>query len=133
MGRVEDLGLTRVVVNLWDQRRIVLPTTYTTKPFQNWTRREARVLGSVLLHLDHTTPMGALREEAHRLAQTSPSWDGRALGVQVVDSTPTTMVVRIHASAPDGPRSWNLRCELREGLIAYLHQRATRNVCRKHA
>ena len=122
-GRVEDLGLTHVVVQLWDERRVVLPTTYfTTQPFENWTRREARVLGSVLLHLDHTTPMADVREQTRRIAEASQNWDGIAIGAQVIDTTPTTMIVRIVASAVDGPRSWNLRCELREGLIDYLRQ-----------
>ena len=82
-GRVEDIGLTHVVVQLWDERRVVLPTTYfTTQPFENWTRREARVLGSVLLHLDHTTPMPDVREQTRRIAEASQNWDGIAIGAQ---------------------------------------------------
>jgi hypothetical protein len=30
------------------------------------------------------------------------------------------MVVRVLASASDGPTSWDLRCEIREALIAFL-------------
>jgi small-conductance mechanosensitive channel len=120
-GRIEEMTLTYVVVHLWDERRLVLPTTYFTKnPFQNWTRNETRVLGAVLLHLDYRTPVEMIRTETQRLVEASPLWDQRDWVVQVVDSTPTTMVVRVLASAADAPSSWDLRCELREKLIDFL-------------
>lgn len=123
-GRVEDLSLTHVVVRLWDERRLILPTTYfTTKPFENWTRHEARVLGTVLLHLDHSTPVEQLRAEAMRLAEKSPLWDRRVCAVQVVDTTPQTIVVRVLVSAADGAGAFDLRCELREALIEFLRER----------
>jgi hypothetical protein len=41
-GRVEDITLTYVVLNIWDQRRLILPINYfIEKPFQNWTRTTA--------------------------------------------------------------------------------------------
>lgn len=120
-GRVEELTLTFVVVHLWDERRLVLPTTYFTKtPFENWSRRETRVLGAVVLHVDYRAPVAELRAEARRLVQASPLWDQRDWIFQVVDSTPSTMVVRVLASAADAPSSWDLRCEIREGLIVFL-------------
>lgn len=122
-GRVEELTLTHVVVRLWDERRLVLPTTYfTTTPFQNWTRNEARVLGSVELHVGYNAPMMDLRAEARRIIERSPLWDRRDWVLQVVDSTPWSMIIRVLASAPDGPSSWDLRCDIREGLIKFLHR-----------
>lgn len=120
-GRVEELTLTNVVVRLWDERRLVLPAThFTNTPFQNWTRNEARVLGAVVLHLDYSAPVAELRAEARRIVERSPLWDRREWVLQVVDSTPSTMVVRVLASSADAPSSWDLRCELREQLIEYL-------------
>jgi hypothetical protein len=72
------------VLHLWDERRLVLPTTYFTKtPFQNWTRAESRVLGSVVLHLDYGAPVAELRSEARRLVEASPLWDRRDWVLQV--------------------------------------------------
>jgi small-conductance mechanosensitive channel len=120
-GRVEELTLTHVVLHLWDERRLVLPTSYfTTTPFENWTRTEARVLGSVLLNVDFSVPMEELRAETLRLLEASALWDRVAWVVQVVDSTPTDMVVRVLASSPDASSSWDLRCEIREGLLRWL-------------
>ncbi|WP_326553757.1 mechanosensitive ion channel family protein [Micromonospora sp. NBC_01813] len=122
-GRVEEIRLTYVVVRVWDQRRLILPTSYfTTTPFQNWTRNEAQVLGSVILHLDFTADIDVLRAEAHRIVDASPLWDRREWVVQVVDATETTICIRVLASAADAPSSWDLRCELREGLFEFLRR-----------
>jgi small-conductance mechanosensitive channel len=120
-GRIEEMTLTYVVVHLWDERRLVLPTTYFTKnPFENWTRNETRVIGAVLLHLDYRAPVEELRAEAQRVVEASDLWDRREWVLQVVDSTPWTMVVRVLASAPDAPSAWDLKCEIREKLIRYM-------------
>lgn len=120
-GRVEEITLTYVVLALWDERRLVLPTSwFTTHPFQNWTRTESRVLGEVLLHLDYAVPVEELRAEAGRIVDQSPLWDRRDWVLQVVDSTPSTMVVRVLASAADAPSSWDLRCEIREKLLGWV-------------
>jgi small-conductance mechanosensitive channel len=120
-GWIEELTLTYVVVHLWDERRLVLPTTYfTQKPFQNWTRHEARVLGSVLLHVDYGLPVDPVRAELQRVLEESPLWDRRDWVLQVVDATPTTMVLRALMSSADAPTSWDLRCEVREKLLAFL-------------
>ena len=53
-GRVEEITLTYVVVNIWDQRRLILPITYfIEKPFQNWTRTTAELLGTVFIYADY--------------------------------------------------------------------------------
>ncbi len=120
-GRVEDITLTYVVLALWDERRLVLPTGFfTTTPFENWTRTESRVLGEVLVHLDYSTPVEPLRQAAQRIVEGSPLWDRRDWVLQVVDTTPSTMVVRVLASAADAPSAYDLRCEVREKLIDYL-------------
>ncbi|MEV0457056.1 mechanosensitive ion channel family protein [Catellatospora methionotrophica] len=122
-GRIEELRLTYVVVRLWDERRLVLPTTYfTTTPFQHWTRNDSRVLGASVLYLDHRMPVDALRTEAQRVVEASPLWDRRDWVLQVVDTTETAMVVRVLASADDAAKAYDLRCEIREKLIAYVRE-----------
>lgn len=121
-GRVENLSLTFVVVRLWDERRLVLPTTYfTTQPFENWTRSTAQVTGTVLLHLDYRAPVPELRAETERYVQASPLWDRRSWALQVTDCTDRTVEVRIIVSAADAGRAFDLRCALREHLIGWLN------------
>ena len=120
-GRIEELTLTYVVIRLWDERRLVLPTTYFTQtPFQNWTRHESRVIGSVVLHADYSLPVSPLRQELRRVLEDSPLWDRQDWVLQVVDTTPTTMVLRALMSSADAPSNWDLRCDVREQLLAFL-------------
>lgn len=122
-GRVEELTLTYVVVHLWDERRLVLPTTYfTTQPFQNWTRSSARNLGTVYLYLDYSAPIQALRAEAEKIVAASQHWDRQAWVLQVTDATEQTIQVRVLASASDSGRAFNLRCEIREKLLAFVNE-----------
>ena len=110
-----------MVIRLWDDRMLILPTTWFTEhPFQNWTRHETRVVGETRLHIDHTAELDDLRAETRRIIESSPLWDRHQWVLQMVDATPQTVVVQVQASAADGPSAWDLRCDVREGLIRYL-------------
>jgi small-conductance mechanosensitive channel len=120
-GRVEEINLTNVVVRLWDRRRLILPITYFVEnPFQNWTRSDASITGAVLFYLDYNTPIGQVRQKAEELVKADPLWNEQVFTVQITDTTPTTMVLRVLVSANDAPSAFDLRCHLREGLITYL-------------
>jgi small-conductance mechanosensitive channel len=120
-GRVEEITFTYVVVHIWDDRRLVLPITYFLKtPFQNWTRSSAHLLGSVLLRVDFTVPVGAVREELQRIVERSERWDGRFWNLQVTDVAQGSVELRALVSAPDATTAWDLRCEVREQLLTYL-------------
>jgi small-conductance mechanosensitive channel len=122
-GRIEEITFTYVVVRSWDERRVVLPISYFTQtPFENWTRRQAQVLGTVLLHVDYTAPVDELREELGRIMADTDLWDGRDFGLQATDTKDRTLELRIVASAADAPRAWDLRCLIRERLVDYLVQ-----------
>jgi len=122
-GRIEDITLTYVVVNLWDLRRLVVPITYfIEQPFQNWTRKSAEVIGSVQLHVDYTVPVDALRSELTGILEASRHWNRKVNALQVTDATERTVVVRALASADNASSCWDLRCEVREKLIAFLQQ-----------
>lgn len=120
-GRIEEITLTYVVVRIWDQRRLVLPISYfLEKPFTNWTRTTAEILGTVFLYVDYTTPVDKVREKLEQIAKASPLWDGRVCGLQVTDATEKTLQLRALVSAKDSGTAWDLRCEVREKLVAYL-------------
>jgi small-conductance mechanosensitive channel len=122
-GRVEDITLTYVVVRIWDLRRLVLPITYfIEQPFQNWTRSSADILGTVFLHVDYTMPLEPLRAELTRILDASPRWDRKVNVLQVTDAKAQTLELRALASARDASQAWDLRCEVREGLIAFIQR-----------
>jgi small-conductance mechanosensitive channel len=122
-GRIESITLTFVVVRIWDERRLVVPITYfIDKPFENWTRTSAELLASVMIYVDFTVPVEALRAEFTRVLRSSAYWDGRVNALQVTDVTEHSVQVRALASATDGPRAWDLRCEVREALVSFLQR-----------
>jgi len=122
-GRVEEITFTYVVLNIWDERRLVLPLNYfIEKPFQNWTRNSARLTGAVFLHVDYTVPVEALRVELRRILEAHPLWDQRACVLQVTDAKETTVELRALVSADNASDLWALRCATREQLVAYLQR-----------
>jgi small-conductance mechanosensitive channel len=122
-GRIEEITLTYVVVRIWDLRRLVLPIGYfIEKPFQNWTRVSADILGTVFLYVDYTVPVDAIRAELERIVHGSTDWDGQVCGVQVTDTSPQGIEVRALVSATDASKAWNLRCDVREKLVSFLQR-----------
>lgn len=122
-GRIEEITLTYVVVRTWDLRRLILPVSFfIEKPFQNWTRTTADLLGTVFIYADYSVPVEAVRSELHRILETSNLWDGKTWGLQVTNANDRTMELRALMSAPDSPQAWNLRCFVRERLILFLQK-----------
>jgi hypothetical protein len=102
---------------------LVLPITYfIEKPFQNWTRVTADILGTVFIYVDYTVPVQAIREELHRILKKTDLWDGKAWVLQLTNTTERTVELRALMSAPDAPTAWNLRCEVREKLIEFIRK-----------
>jgi small-conductance mechanosensitive channel len=123
-GRIEDITLTYVVVRIWDLRRLVVPISYfIEQPFQNWTRSSAAILGTIFLHVDYTVPLDAIRAELTRLLETSRYWDGKVNVLQVTDAKEHTLEIRALVSAADASLAWDLRCEIREKLVAFVQQK----------
>lgn len=122
-GWIEEITLTYVVVKIWDQRRLVVPITYfIEKPFQNWTRKTAELLGSVYLYADYTLPVPEIRRELQKILQAAPQWDQRVGVLQVTNANERTMELRALMSAEDSPAAWELRCHVREKLIEFMQR-----------
>lgn len=120
-GRVEEITLTYVVLNIWDQRRLILPITYfIEKPFQNWTRVSSQLLGTVFLYLDYDTPVQPLREKLTEILEASPLWDKRVNVVQVTDTKQSSIEVRFLMSARNSSQAFDLRCIVREQMLLHI-------------
>src|SRR3984893_6493019 len=122
-GQIEEITLTYVTVRTWDLRRVVLPITYfIEKPFQNWSRVSTDLLGTVILYLDYQAPLAELRKELKRLVENNPKWDRKVCGLQVTDTNQNTIVVRALVSSTNPGKTFDLRCDVREGLIDFLRR-----------
>jgi hypothetical protein len=133
-GRIEDITLTYVVVRIWDLRRLVVPISYfIERPFQNWTRSSSDVLATVFLYVDYTMPIEPLREELTRILEASTKWDRKVNVLQVTDAKEHTLEIRALASAADASLAWDLRCEIREQLVAFVQRRFPESLPRLRA
>ncbi len=122
-GRIEEITLTYVVINIWDKRRLVVPTTYFfDKPFQNWTRTTSEILGTVFIYTDYHVSFDALREELTRILNSTPLWDRKVNVLQVTDAKPNGVEIRALVSAKNSPVAWDLRVYVREKLIEFLQK-----------
>ncbi len=122
-GWIEEINLTYVVVMIWDKRRLVVPTTYfIDKPFQNWTRTSADIIGTVFIYTDYTMPVSALRDELTRLLKETELWDGNVNVLQVTDAKESNVELRALVSARNSPTAWDLRVFIREKLIEFIQE-----------
>ena len=122
-GRVEEITATYVVLRIWDDRRMIIPLGWFSEhPFQNWTRTSADLLGTVFLWVDFGVPLDELRAEAQRICEASKRWDRRVCLVQVTDANEKAMQLRVLVSSADSGAAFDLRCEVREGLIDFLRR-----------
>ena len=120
-GWIESIRTTYVVVKIWDERRLVVPTTkFLEEPFQNWTKQTSQLLGTVFLYLDPATRMGSIRAEFERQVKANTRWDGRVQVLQVTDTTADALEVRLLVSAKDSPTLFDLRCDIREGMTDWI-------------
>ncbi|MBN1795660.1 MAG: mechanosensitive ion channel [Sedimentisphaerales bacterium] len=123
-GRIEEITLTYVVVKIWDQRRLIIPITYfIEKPFQNWTRISADILGTVFIYVDYSVPVDAVRQKLQELLNESELWDKKVCVLQVTNTTEKTVELRALMSAADASTAWTLRCYIREKLVEFLRDK----------
>jgi len=122
-GRIEEITLTYVVVRIWDLRRLIVPITYfIEKPFQNWTRVSADILGTVFLYVDHTVPVDAIRAELRRIVEGAEWWDRKVCALEVTNTSERAVELRALVSAQDASLAWTLRCHVREKLVSFVRK-----------
>ncbi len=121
-GRIEEISLTFIVVRIWDERRLVLPVTwFLEKPFQNWTRSNAEITGTVFLYVDYSFPVESIRKVLPGMLLNNPDWDGRKWNVQVTKTTEQYKEIRVLLTSEDASKNWDLRADIREKLIDYIN------------
>ncbi len=120
-GTIEDIGLTYVVVRLWDDRRLFVPTPrFLEEPFQNWSRTHVGLLGTIFFKVDYHVPIPALRGEFERIIEKEPLWDKRVKSMQVTDAGEKCLELRFLVSARTPSALWDLRVAVREKLAIWL-------------
>lgn len=131
-GRIEEIRLTYVVVRVWDERRLVVPVSkFLEESFQNWTRQSAQILGSSFIYVDPATDVDQVRAKLGELVSSNERWDGRFFNLQVTDIRPDVMELRALMTAADASQAFDLRCDIREGLMRFISSEMPKALTRK--
>jgi small-conductance mechanosensitive channel len=102
---------------------MILPLSYFIEnPFQNWTRESSALIGTVMIYLDYSIPVPVIRAKVEEIAAASKLWDRRVVAVQVTDFRETVMEIRILVSASNAPKTFDVRCEMREKIIEFVQR-----------
>ncbi|WP_130797086.1 mechanosensitive ion channel family protein [Streptomyces otsuchiensis] len=122
-GTVEEISLAFLTVRIWDDRRLTMPISYfNNQPYENWSKGGHEITGTVFFHLDHAAPVKEMRAHLHEFLLGRKDWDGRAWGLLITDTTPTTIEVRASMSAQNADDVWTVRCAVREEMINWLRE-----------
>ncbi len=116
---VEKIGFTHLRLRTWDNRRIIAPVgNFVQESFENWTKKDPTLTKVAYLHLDHRADIDALREDFARFVEEDEDVIHKdEAKLQVVDHTPSALVLRLLAPAPDPQRGWNMHCRMREYML----------------
>ncbi len=72
-GTIGEITLSYVVVHIWDERRLIVPSThFTSKSFETWTRKTSKVLGTVYMDVDWRVPVDKVRAEFEKFLKNNP-------------------------------------------------------------
>jgi Small-conductance mechanosensitive channel len=120
-GWIEEIRTTYVVVKVWDERRLVVPTSkFLDEIFQNWTKTTSQLLGTVMFYVDPMTRLDPIREKFYELVESNERWDKRVKHMQVTELTRDAIELRLLMTAKDSPTLFDLRCDIREALIQWV-------------
>jgi small-conductance mechanosensitive channel len=128
-GQVDEVTLTTVVVHIWNDRRLILPTSYFKEhPFENWTRNGPEIGGDIFLDVGFTAPVADMRAELLRYLPTNSLWDGRQGVLWVSDVSGGRMRIRIAVTTANTDDLWGLLNDVREHMAGYLVRTSPQSV-----
>ena len=122
-GRIEEINSAYVVIKIWDLRRLIVPLSYFIEnSFQNWSRQATDIMGTAFLYVDYTVPVEVLRSQLYAIVHPHPDWDGKVCGLQVTNLSERTMELRCLMSSHTSSRNFDLRCDVREQMTAFIRE-----------
>lgn len=123
-GTVGEITLTYVVINTWDEKRLIVPVNYfLEKPFENWTRNSPEVVSIVKVCADYTLPIVEVRAAFYGWIEKSKLWDKRKAALLITDADDKTIEVRATMSAKNSSDAFDLECYIREKLVTFINEK----------
>jgi small-conductance mechanosensitive channel len=123
VGRVEEVRMSFVTVRSWDERVLIVPTCrFIDQSFENWSRKNEKLTGPVMLHLDPISDIDPIRAEFENFVQNHDLWDQRTCELLVTEAYPESIELRLAVSSGAIGDLWKLRCALREHMLKWLRE-----------
>ncbi len=120
-GWIEEITATYVLVRIWNWQRVVVPLAWLLEnPFQDWTRDSSELIGEVHWHVDYALPVDAACRKLDEIVRSTKLWSGKVVVLQVTHALDNAMELRALVSARNSGEAWDLRCYVREQMIAFL-------------
>ena len=122
-GRVEDIRATFVIIRVWDERRMIVPTSrFLDTTFITATRYGSNATGTVMLYVRPDSDIAAIRAAFLERVRADARWDGRKAELQATNSTVDTVELRLTMTAKDAGESFALRSAIREAMLAWMRE-----------
>lgn len=120
-GRVEDIRSSYVIVRIWDDRRLIVPSSrFIDTTFITATRQGSASVGTVMLYVRPDADVAAIRHAYLERLHAHPKWDKRKDALQPTNATVDALELRLVMSAADPADLFDLRCDMREAMLAWL-------------
>ncbi|MEQ9257705.1 MAG: mechanosensitive ion channel [Roseovarius sp.] len=122
---VESIFYTFMRLRTWDERRIIVPVRhFVSKPFENWSVQDARIMHTVRLRLDHDADVEVLRAHFLELArQDEGVIEHDQISCYVTDQSAQGVEISFYALSPDPSTGWATEMRLREGMLRFIRER----------
>ncbi|ART80102.1 mechanosensitive ion channel family protein [Oceanisphaera avium] len=119
---VESIFYTFIRLRTWDERRIIVPVKhFISQPFENWSVKDARIMKTIVLVLDHSADISQLREVFIELAKNDEGViDHHTLAASVTRHSRAGQELSFYAMSPDPSTAWTTAMRLREGMLAHV-------------
>lgn len=119
---VESIFYTFIRLRTWDERRIIVPVKhFVSQPFENWSVKDARIMKTITLFLDHKADIRPLRDAFIEFAkQDEGVIDHNTLAANVTKHTRWGQEISFYAMSPDPSSAWSMAMRLREDMLAYV-------------
>jgi small-conductance mechanosensitive channel len=120
-GRVEEIHMSYVLLRIWDERAVHVPTArFLDQTFENWSRKNEQLTGEVFLRLHPESDVARIREEFETFLKAQKAWDGRVGSLVMTEAFIDNIELRIAVSAATIGDLGDLRFALREHMITWL-------------
>lgn len=119
---VEGIFYTFIRLRAWDERRVIVPVKYfISKPFENWSAKNAKMYRRIILTLHLSADVKCLREKFKELAEEEEGViEYDKLLCYVTGQTAEAQELSFYLMTPEPMAGWMAEMNLRERLLEFI-------------